>query len=405
MPIQVVGLGMDSESLPDLHSGIIDSAQVLVGGKRQLAQFDDHPAYKIPIVSPLEDVFAEIAKCDGAGQEVVVLADGDPLFFGIGTRLVDAFGPDQIYFYPNISSIQAAAARAKVPWQQIVPISLHGRDDYRPLFNALRENDWVAVLTDDRSIPSSIAQKLLDRGADWFALWVFENLGGEDERFDRYPLAVAAEKSFSRLNLVLLERVGRSEMPLCMGMPDDSFVSDKGLITKWPVRASGIAALRLAADNVLWDLGAGCGSVGIEASAVLSGGEVYAVERNGNRVAMIRENRKRFGALGVQVVHGTLPGCLNDLPDPHRIFIGGGLGKDATLLDVVCPRLLPGGRLVIHCVLLGTLDRARQYLLEIGWRVEIAMIQSATSSPLAGDLRLEGLNPVFIIGAEKPEGL
>ena len=404
MPIQVVGLGVDSEALPDLHSGVIDGAEVLVGGKRQLVMFEDHPAVKIAITAPLESVFADIAAHDGAGRDIVVLADGDPLFFGIGTRLVDEFGPDGVHFYPNITSLQAAAARAKVPWQEVVCVSLHGRDDYVPLYNALRMRNWVAILTDDRNIPAAIAQRLLDKGAEWFSMWVFENLGSEDEHFDRYPLAKAATKSFSRLNLVLLERKGNPEQPLALGTMDDAYISDKGLITKWPVRAAGLAALRLAPDNVLWDLGAGSGSLGIEACALLQAGEVYAVERNGNRVGMIRENRKRFGALALEVVHGTLPACLKELPDPHRIFIGGGLGKDGAQLDVVCPRLRPGGRLVVHCVLLGTLERCRRYLAEQGWAVDITMIQSSVSVPLAGDLRMEGQNPVYIIAAEKPGG-
>lgn len=402
MPIQVVGLGMDAEALPDLHSGIIDGAQVLVGGKRQLAMFDGHPATRLQVTAPLETVMAEIARHDNAGRDVVVLADGDPLFYGIGTRLVEEFGPDGVMLYPNVTSVQAAASRAKVPWQDVKAVSLHGRDDYATLFNALCTHDWIAILTDDRNIPAAIAQRLMDRGADWFSMWVFENLGGEEERFDRYSLAKAAAQSFSRLNLVLLERTGRSEKPLTLGTPDDDFISDKGLITKWPLRAAGIAALRLRSDDVLWDLGAGCGSVGIEASVIMHSGSVYAVERNGSRVGMIRENRRRFGALGVDVVHGTLPGCLRDLPDPTRIFIGGGLGKDTGVLDVVCPRLTPGGRLVIHCVLLGTLERVRSYLNDIGWSVEISMIQSSASSPLAGDIRLEGLNPVFVVAAEKP---
>ncbi|UZP68955.1 precorrin-6y C5,15-methyltransferase (decarboxylating) subunit CbiE [Desulfovibrio mangrovi] len=405
MPIQVVGLGMDSEALPELHAGIIDGAQVLVGGKRQLSLFEDHPASKVSITSPLESVFSEIAASEEAGRDVVVLADGDPLFYGIGARLVDEFGPDGVHFYPNVTSLQAAAALAKVPWQEVISVSLHGRDDYVPLYNALRGGSWVAVLTDDRNIPAAIAQRLLDRGAEWFSMWVFENLGSEEEYFDRYPLAKAATKSFSRLNLVLLERKGGPEAPLVMGTPDEAYEADKGLITKWPVRAAGLAALRLESDNVLWDLGAGSGSLGIEACALLPSGEVHAVERNGNRVGMIRENRKRFGALSLEVIHGTLPACLKDLPDPHRVFIGGGLGKDESLLDVVCPRLQDGGRLVIHCVLLGTLERCRHYLTKLGWVVDITMLQSSVTTPLAGDIRLEGLNPVFIIAAEKPGGV
>ncbi len=402
MSIHVVGLGMDPDLLPEQHAAVIDGAQVLVGGRRQLAQYDDHPAEKIVVTAPLRDVLDAIVRGENMGREVVVLADGDPLFFGIGARLVEEFGPEGVLVYPNVTSLQAAAARAKVPWQAVRAVSLHGRDDWRPLFGALRHGDWVGVLTDERNIPAAIAHRLLERGADWFAMWVFENLGAEDERFDRYTLTEAGEKNFSPLNLVLLERTGGAERMLRLGVPDDGYVSDRGLITKWPVRAAGIAALGPEPDNVVWDLGAGCGSVGLETCALLHNGEVYAVERNAGRVSMIRENRRRFGALSLEVVHGTMPGCLGELPDPHRVFIGGGLGSDAALLDTVCSRLLPGGRLVVHCVLLATLERVRAHVGALGWSAEITMLHAAVSSPLAGDVRLEGMNPVFIITVEKP---
>lgn len=402
MPIQVVGLGLDTETLPEVYASIIDGAHVLVGGKRQLAMFEGHPAEKIYISGPLADVFASMAKLDSAGKDIVVLADGDPMFFGVGARLIDEFGPEDVHVLPNVTSLQGAAALAKVPWQEVVTISLHGRNNYRPLYKALRDNDWVAVLTDDTNIPAAIAQKLVDRGIDWFSMWVFENIGSENQKFDRYSLAQAGARSFSRLNLVLLEREGTSEKPLRLGTDDAAYTVEKGLITKWPVRAAGIAALRIEPDNVVWDLGAGCGSVGIEASALLGEGEVFAVERNGSRIGMIRENRQRFGAVCVDIVHGTMPACLCELPDPHRIFIGGGLGKSDELLLHVKDRLLPDGRIVIHSILLGTVERTRAFFAKQGWTCDVTLVQASVSSELAGDLRLESYNPVFILSAKKP---
>ncbi len=415
MTIRVIGLGIDPVALPTPYADIIAGADVLVGGKRQLAQsahLVKRPVRTIPIAAPLHTVFAAVADEVDTGHGVVVLADGDPLFFGIGARLVAEFGPEAVRVYPNVTAMQTAAARIGVPWQGIPVVSLHGRDDYAPLRHALYEHNLVAVLTDDRNTPGTISRFLLERGADWFAMHVFESLGAPEERVTRHSLSEAASREFSSLNLILLERTGVPERQLALGTEETAYETDNGLITKWPVRAAGIAALQLTPDSVLWDLGAGCGSVGLEACAIVRRGTVYAVERDAARVEMIRKNRRRFGALSLEVVHGTLPDCLAGLPDPDRVFIGGGLGKNADLLDVVLPRLEAvsardeqqaatgrAGRLVVHCVLLGTLERVRSRLEKAGWRYDITMLQASVSGPLGGDVRLEARNPVFIVAA------
>jgi precorrin-6Y C5,15-methyltransferase (decarboxylating) len=282
-------------------------------------------------------------------------------------------------------------------------VSLHGRDDMRPLMQALLQSPWVCVLTDGRSSPSAIAQWLLDRGADWFFVWVFENMGQPNEHFDRYSLQDAVKRSFSSLNTVLIERRGGPERVLAPGIPDDELLSDGGLVTKWPIRAAGIAALRPSHGMTVWDLGAGSGAMGMEASCLVGEGVVWCVERKAARVEHIRANRRRFGALQVEVVHGTMPACLDDLPAPDRIFLGGGLGSGDEVLHQACSRLNPGGRIVAHCVLLGSLNRAREAFTAMGWPYEITQVQSACAVPLAGDLRLDANNPVFIIAAQRPE--
>lgn len=404
MTIHIIGLGQDPDNLPDDTRTLLDHAQVLVGGRALLEHFDGHPAEKLPITTPLEDVYATMAARQADGLEVVVLADGDPLFFGIGTSLIERFGPEDVRIYPNVTTLQAAAARLKIPWQGIRTVSLHGRNDYRPMFSALLEARWVAVFTDNRNIPSAIAQSILDKSGETHCMWVLEDLESDKERIGKYTLEEARKKSFSPRNLVLLERVAEPQIPLGLGTPDDLFMREKNLITKGPARAVGIAALRLRPDSVMWDLGAGCGAIGIEASSLTTRGNVIAVEKNANRVAMIRENIRRTGAYLVDVVHGSMPGCLADLPTPDRIFIGGGLAGDAdTVLDIVCKRLRPGGRLVAHAVLLDTLTRARQILEEHDWPYSVTLIQGGESAPLAGDLRIAAQNPVFALIADKPQ--
>ncbi|THB65117.1 MAG: precorrin-6y C5,15-methyltransferase (decarboxylating) subunit CbiE [Desulfovibrio sp.] len=404
MPILVVGLGLDPDNLPEQHVGHIEHATVLVGGKRQLAAFEDHPAEKIEITSPLSRILEQIKEAENNRLDVVVLADGDPLFFGIGNTLVRELGPDHVTVLPNVTSVQTAAARLKIPLQDIRTVSLHGRGDFRPLLSALLADKWVAVLTDADNVPSALAQSLLDKGVDYYTMWVFEDLESGKEKVASYSLEQAAHTTFSRLNIVIFERRGDPEVALGLGIPDHEFARERNLITKQPVRAAGLAALRLHAGHTVWDLGAGCGAVGVEASVLACRGRVYAVEKKGERVSHIRENARRMGALLVEPVHGTMPACLADLPDPDRIFVGGGLGRSSEVLEAACDRLVSGGRIVVHCVLFSSLAQARQTFETLGWPHEVTMVHPSLGEALGGDMRLKAENPVFIVAADKVEG-
>lgn len=402
MAIHIIGLGVEPDDLSRKELRLINEAQVLVGGERHLDRFKESSAEKIRIVSPLSGVFEQIRSCEAKDLSIVILATGDPLFYGIGQSLINEFGADNVTLTPNVSMLQAAAARIRIPWHDVATVSLHGRPDLFPLFHALNTHSRVAALTDDKHIPSSMAQALLDKGADNFRMWVFEDLGADNERYAPYSLAVASQKNFASLNFVLLEATeARPQRPM-LGAPDQSYVTDKGLVTKASIRAAGIAALRLHPKNTLWDLGAGCGAVAIEASALLTQGRVYAVEKKSTRVAHIRENIRRCYALLVEAVHGAYPRCLPDLPDPDRVFIGGGLSKGEGLLEAVCDRLKPGGRIVVHCALLDTLSRSKSFFQHRDWPLTVLMLQSSKSAPLGKDLHLEAQNPVFILAADKP---
>lgn len=402
MAIHVVGLGIDPDMLPEIHEQIISTADVLVGGKRQLAAFEKHGAHTIPITAPLSNVFSAMADRYNKRDEVVVIADGDPLFYGIGDRIIKEFGSENVIIHPNTATVQGIASRANISWQNMRMVSLHGRNDYTPLYTALQQHDHVVVLTDDTNIPAVIAQRLLDRGVTWFQAWVFENMGTDDEVITTCSLEEASNQNFAKLNAMLLERTGFPEKTLRIGIPDSEFSTERGLITKWPVRTASLGALQLSPTNIMWDIGAGSGSVSIEAAHLLTKGAVYAIERKIERVELIRENRARFGAINLDVLHGNVENCIADLPDPDRIFIGGGLGTDNSMLLPLCERLAEGGYLVINCALLSSLEAAKNHVKELDWKYEVTLVQAASSSKLAGDIRLESLNPIFILCAQKP---
>jgi len=325
-PVAVIGIGLSPADLTERHLQIIRDADVLVGGGRLLNYFKDSRAHKKIIDKDIGQAVAFI-KAQMTTQTVVVLASGDPLFFGIGSILVKSLGPENVVIYPNISSVAAAFARIKEPWNRIRVVSLHGRSRADELFKALDEEDMVAVFTDPSRNPAWIAERLVEKYPANFSICILESLGGAAERINWYKPARAAGMAFAEPNLVIIKRIPReseTKQPLHLGMPDESYDHEKGLITKSEIRAVTLAQLRLLPDHILWDLGAGSGSISVEAALLVHRGTVFAVEQNPQRVKQVESNKNRFGIGNVKIIQAIVPDGLAQLPKPDRIFIGGG---------------------------------------------------------------------------------
>ena len=400
IPVQVVGLGMSPDDLTPRALKVIREAQVLVGGRRLLSYFPDHPARKIPLGKDPEGTLGQLPAL-AADLRVVVLASGDPNFYGVGPLVLKLLGPEQVVVHPNITAVQAACARLKMAWQDASVVSLHGRS-FQPLAESLsRGADRVLVYTDPEHTPEAIALWLLARGQEEARLCVLENLGQATERLTWLSPREARGQEFSPLNLVVIlpaPQGPRQGGPLHLGLPEEALARQGGLITKAEVRAVVLAKLALAPGLTLWDLGAGCGSVSLEASLLLPGGRIIAVEQDQDRAAQIRANRAKFGVTNLEVVWGRAPACLADLPVPQRVFIGGG-GRDlGVILPAVLGRLEPGdGRVVLTATLLNTLERARGVLAAAGWQMEVTLLQVSRSRPLADGAYMQAQNPVWIV--------
>jgi precorrin-6Y C5,15-methyltransferase (decarboxylating) len=251
---------------------------------------------------------------------------------------------------------------------------------------------------------------LLERSRGAARLCILEDLGQETERVTRLSPEEAKDREFSPLNMVVIfPEVGAAPFDaalqppgtarLHLGLPEAAFAHQRGLITKAEVRAVVLAKLELHPGLVLWDVGAGCGSVGLEASLLLPGGRIIAVEQDRERAAQIQANREKFGVGNLEVVSGHAPKCLADLPDPQRVFIGGG-GRDLEgILKMVLSRLDRDGKMVLTATLLETLEAARRVLPETGWRTEVIQLQVSRSQPLGGGIFMQALNPVWIVTA------
>lgn len=404
--VVLLGTGMNRGDLGARALAWIDRAEALVGGKRLLLVFPDHPAERIAIESPI-DALVERVLSISTERRTLVLASGDPLFFGIGKRLIDALGRERILTVPNVTSLQTLAARIAEPWGDVQVVSCHGRGPSEEWFCRVDAGCRVFVLTDHRHGPGWLASRLLATGRGDVTLVVGEDLGLPTERVRFLSPAEAEGLDYSALNVVLLKpapAAGNASpaqpapLPL-FGIPEESFEHEAGLITKTEVRAVALAALELRPGFVLWDLGAGSGSVAIEASRIASPCRVVAVERNANRFEMLKRNAAALAGSRVEARLGNAAEILRDLPDPDRIFIGGG-GRDLpAILEGVAVRLRPGGLVVQTAVMLDTLDLSVRFWREKGFDVSVVQVQVSRSVPIGGSLRFEALNPVFVLTA------
>jgi len=399
IPVQVVGLGMSPADLPPRALEIIQAAQVLVGGRRLLDYFPDLRAMKIPLGREPEGTLRQLPAL-AKTRRVVVLASGDPNFYGVGPLVVRVLGAENVVIHPNLTAVQIACARLKMSWQDATVISLHGRA-WDSLAAALGKPGPLLIYTDPTHPPREIARFLTARGLTQARFCVLEDLGQDTERVTWLSPEEARELDFSPLNLVVVapppDEPGHPRPRLHLGLPEEALAHQAGLITKTEVRAVVLAKLALLPGQVLWDVGAGCGSVGLEASLLIPGGRVLAVERDPERAAQIAANRDRFGAPHLEVVCGQAPECLAGLPLPHRVFVGGGGRAVAAIVQEAMRRLAPPGRVVVTAALLDTLDTVRATLAAAGWQVEVVQLQVSRSRPLAGGTLLQALNPVWII--------
>ncbi len=394
-PIYVLGLSArGAADLTPRQLDLIRQADVLIGGQRHLAYFPDAHGEKLPIRGDLDALLAKMAAFRAEGKRLVVLASGDPLFYGIGKRLAANFPAEALHFEPAPTAVQLAFAALKEPWEDAVVLSAHTGELSRliPRIFAARK---VALLTNrSRNTPDAIARALLDAGMSGETpVAVCENLGGAEERIVRTSLAQAARSAFAPLNVMVIWPSSGRKKPLTPGLPDEAFATHNQLITKREIRILTLAELALSPGEVCWDIGAGSGSVGIEAARAHPDVQVFAVEKRARLIPIIQENLRRFPCPNYHLLHGVAPEALADWPDPDAVFIGGSGGNMQRILDSVKARLRPGGRLVIN---LATLESVPP-ILEALPRARLTHLQISRGVPLQDKTRLQPLNPVMMI--------
>ncbi|WP_299955321.1 precorrin-6y C5,15-methyltransferase (decarboxylating) subunit CbiE [uncultured Modestobacter sp.] len=351
--LTVVGVGADGwDGLSPAARRAIAAAEVLRGSARQLALVPGEvTAERVPWPSPMAPALAALP-ADHPGRRVVVLASGDPMLSGVGTSLVRLFGADAVRVVPHPSSLTLACARLGWAVEDTTVVTVVGRPVSLVLPHAT-PGRRLLVLGSDTRTPADLAALLAGSGHGASRLTALAQLGGTGEQRFTGTAAGWPHPETDPLVVTAVEVVadpGTVPLPTVPGLPDDAFESD-GQLTKRDVRAVTLARLAPLPGQLLWDVGAGAGSIGIEWMRVHPACRAVAVEADPERAARIARNADRLGVPGLQVVTGSAPEALVDLPTPDAVFVGGG-ATTPLLLDTVWAALPPGGRLVVNAVTL-----------------------------------------------------
>lgn len=373
----------------------INNCDVLVGGERHLAFFPNFSKEKKVIKGGLSKLVSELQQ---ETRNVVILVSGDPLFYGLGGVLSKKL---PIEIYPYTSSVQLAFSKMQESWHDAYIVSLHGRS-MKGFAQRIDGRKKIAILTDDKNTPQSIATYLKYYGMNEYEAFVAENLEGDNERCRFMTLDEMEQASFSPLNVVILkQRQSVKRSPL--GIADEEFYQrkpEKGLITKKEIRVLCLQELQLQEDSIMWDIGTCTGSVAIEAAKIAREGSVYAIEKNEVDLQNCLLNQAKH-RVDLTAILGKAPDRLEEFPNPNAIFIGGNGGNMERLLETCITRLLPDGRLVMNIATIENLAEAMKILKNLGCEISILQAQISKSKPILDLTRFEPLNPIYILTAQK----
>jgi precorrin-6Y C5,15-methyltransferase (decarboxylating) len=407
--VHIVGIGDDGvEGMTAQARRLVEAADVLVGPESCSTLVPAVIRGRLVSAANLEEL---VERIEAAGaKRVVVLASGDPLFYGTARYVCSKLGKDRFEVVPHVSSMQLAFARVKESWEDAFLANLSGQSIER-VVDRVRSSETAGLFTSDQWPAPAVARALLDEGIDYFQAYVCENLGSPDERVTQGSLADIAKDSFATPNVMILVRKARvADKPghvgtRMFGNPDECFLQSRpkrGLLTPAEVRSLALAELQLRPTSEVWDVGAGSGSVGLEAARIARDGRVHAIEMDPDDHALIRENAARFGVMNLNPVLGRAPEAWASLPDPDAIYVGGS-GRDvAMLVEQAWSRLKPGGRLVTACNSIENLAAMHTLLRSRSNDAAYWMVNIARGIEQLDRIRFEAINPIFLIAATKP---
>ncbi len=397
---RITVLGLDGRPPVEETERLLQDATLVIGGRRHLKMLGVERGRAVALEGDLSEALARIEDTEGA---VVVLASGDPGFFGIVRLLGGRFGRENLRVLPGLSSVALAFANAGLSWDDAVTVSAHGRDPRRAV-NVCRAHPKVAVLTSPDFGPAELAEKLGGLGRTFV---VAEKLGEPEERVFRGDAGAVAGMAWEDPNVVLVldEKMSGAKGWISSGiqgrgrwaLPEEEFEHPSGMITKSATRAFVLSRLGPGPGDLIWDVGAGSGSVAIECARL--GAAAIAIERDPESCARIRRNAGRHNAY-IQLVEGAAPEVLHDLPEPDAVFIGGtgGVFEEIVKLSAIRARRT----VVLALVTLERVVPGAQLLEDCGLEVETTFLQTSRMKGVGGLHRLAAESATFVVSGRRP---
>lgn len=384
--LSIIGIGEAGlDALPAVARALVENASLIVGGARHLALVGETRGEKLQWPSPLTDALPRLLAA--RGNPTVVLASGDPFFYGVGDLICRHVARDEIFTIPSPSAFALAAARLGWSQQNCALLSLHGRA-FERLLSHLQPRARIIALSWDETTPVRIADHLAANGMGASRLIVLERLGGPQERIRETRAEAYRLAEVSPLNTVAIEIVaepGARIIPRAAGLPDDWFEND-GQLTKCEIRAVTLSALAPRKGETLWDIGAGSGSISIEWMLSDPANRAVAIERDATRAARIARNAFALGVPDLDIMTGAAPQALENLAPPDAIFIGGGANRET--VEAAWRALPPHGRLVVNAVTLETQTLLAEAFAEKGG--DLTHLQISRARPVG---RFHALDP------------
>lgn len=381
----------------------IKECQAIIGAKRMVDSVMNiaAPAECRSHYAILSEEIASWIKNDGS-ETVAVIMSGDTGFFSGTKKLIDKLNKEdyKVEILPGISSLQYFCSKIQLSWDDVKIISLHGRQ--ANFLNSVRNHEKVFLLTDKQHSPSWICECLVDAALGDAEVFAGERLSYPDEVISSGTAKKMAGNDFDPLSVVLIRNRNYDRKPVVThGIPDEVFTRGKVPMTKEEVRSVTLSKLQLCRNDVIYDIGAGTGSVSIEMALQASEGCVYAIESNEDAVALIEENKKNMGADNLHVIPGMAPEAMNDLPPADKAFIGGSKGNIDKIIDLLLEKN-PNVRIVVNVIAIESLADTIQAFRDRNFEyVDVTQISAARAKELGRYHLMMGQNPVFILTGQK----
>ena len=407
--IYILGIGDEgTHGLTEFCRSVLNSAEVVIASAALLDQIPDSSAERVTFKDDLDEIVEYLQS--NRSKKTVILSPGDPLFFGTTRYLCDRIGKQEFEIIPHVSMMQLAFARIRESWDDAFFSDLSSRP-LETLLDRIRFADKIGLFTTADSTPAKVARMLIEQRADYFRAFVCEDIASPKERITECSLDELAEMEFDSLNVLILIRSDqRPECPAdqtglrIFGNPDEFFLQSqpkRGLLTPAEVRCIALGTLGLQPDSVVWDVGAGSGSVAIEAARLCNSGKVFAIEMDRDDYQLLLSNADRFQLSNIQPVLGKAPEAWSELPTPDAIFIGGTGRSVGEITQQAFEKLNQGGTIVIH---VAGMTRANDLYYKFhheGYQPEICLLNFARGHLQFDSLRFDAVNPSFLISCVK----